>query len=199
MHNAPKPNVEDLPTKSQLRRYTIIAVIAAVAIGVMVYLPAEHGVDPTGVGSILGLTEMGEIKQQLAEEAAADELLHADDETSSQMENASQAPPQEVWKDEITFTLASGAATEIKATMEQGATLDYAWVTSGGGINFDLHAHAGGENVSYEKGRGQTSGDGSIETPFAGDHGWFWRNRDKSDVTVTLKLRGDYSGIVRSD
>jgi len=83
--------------------------------------------------------------------------------------------------------------------MEKGATLTYAWAAEGGRINFDLHAHAGGENVTYEKGRGQSSGEGSFETPFAGDHGWFWRNRDKSVVTVTLQLRGEYSGLVRSD
>lgn len=65
MHNAPQPKLEELPTKAQLRRYSVIAAIGAVAIGVMVYLPAEHGKDPTGVGSILGLTEMGKIKQQL--------------------------------------------------------------------------------------------------------------------------------------
>jgi len=53
--------------------------------------------------------------------------------------------------------------------------------------------------VTYEKGRGQTSGEGSFETPFAAGHGWFWRNRDKADVTVTLQLRGDYSEIVRSE
>ena len=70
MYNAPQPRPEDLPTRSQLRRWTIIAVVGAVAIGVMVYMPAELGRDPTGVGSILGLKEMGEIKQQLAEEAA---------------------------------------------------------------------------------------------------------------------------------
>ena len=34
------------------------------------YLTAEYGTDPTGVGNVLGLTEMGEIKQQLAREAA---------------------------------------------------------------------------------------------------------------------------------
>ena len=81
MHNAPKPNIEDLPTKAQLRRSTIIAATGAVAIGVMVYLPAEYGTDPTGVGNVLGLTEMGEIKQQLAAEAAADEALHGGDES----------------------------------------------------------------------------------------------------------------------
>ena len=53
--------------------------------------------------------------------------------------------------------------------------------------------------MTYEKGRGQTSGEGSFETPFAAGHGWFWRNRDKADVTVTLQLRGDYSEIVRSE
>ena len=71
MHNAPRPKLEDLPSKTQLRRSSLFAGIGAVAIGVMVYMPAEFGRDPTGVGTILGLTEMGEIKQQLAKEAAA--------------------------------------------------------------------------------------------------------------------------------
>ena len=204
MHNAPKPNIEDLPTKAQLRRSTILAAIGAVAIGVMVYLPAEYGTDPTGIGSILGLTEMGEIKQQLAAEAAADEALHGGDDSSSLMDDifglfVSTADAQEAWQDEITFTLAPGEFTEIKATMQEGATMNYAWVATGGRINFNLHAHAGGEEVTYEKGRGQTSGEGSFETPFAGDHGWFWRNRDDANITVTLQLRGDYSEIVRSE
>lgn len=204
MHNAPKPNIEDLPTPAQLRRSAIIAGIGAVAIGVMVWLPAEYGTDPSGVGSILGLTEMGEIKQQLAAEAAADEALHGGDESSSLMNDifglfVSTAYAQEAWQDAITFTLAPGESTEIKATMEEGVTLTYAWEATGGRINFDLHAHAGGDAVTYEKGRGQTSGKGSIETPFAGDHGWFWRNRDDADVTVRLQLRGDYSEIVRSE
>jgi hypothetical protein len=204
MHNAPSPNIEDLPTLAQLRRSSIIAGIGAVDIGVMVYLPAEYGTAPTGVGSILGLTNMGEIKQQLAAEAAADEALHGGDEAASLMDDivgffVSTAHAQEAWQDEITFTLAPGESTEIKATMGKGVTLNYAWVATGGRVNFDLHAHAGSDAVTCEKGRGQTSGEGSIETLFAGDHGWFWRNRDKADVTVTLQLRGDYSEIVRSE
>ncbi len=204
MHNAPKPKLEDLPTKAQLRRSSIIAGIGAVAIGVMVYMPAELGQDPTGVGRILGLTEMGVIKQQLAAEAAADEPLHGVDETSSLMNGifglfVGAAYAQEAWQDEITFTLQPGEYTEIKATMEEGATLFYAWTSNGGRVNFDLHAHSGGQDVTYEKGRGQTEGEGNFETPFAGDHGWFWRNRDDQAVTVILQLRGDYSTIVRDE
>jgi hypothetical protein len=203
MHNAPKPNLEDLPTRAQLRRSSIIAAIGALAIGVMVYMPAELGKDPTGVGGLLGLTEMGEIKQQLAAEAAADAETHGED--SSWLMNdvlglfVGAAHAQEAWQDQITFTLAPGEYTEIKATMDEGATLLYEWSSEGGRINFDLHAHADGQDVTYEKGRGKTSGEGSFETPFAGDHGWFWRNRDDEAVTVTLQLRGDYSAIVRDE
>ena len=203
MHNAPKPKLEDLPTNAQLRRSSIIACIGALAIGVMVYMPAELGKDPTGVGSLLGLTEMGEIKQQLAAEAAADAETHGD-ETSSLVNDilglfVGTAHAQEAWQDQITFTLAPGEYTEIKATMEEGASLFYAWSSEGGRINFDLHAHADGQDVTYEKGRGKTSGEGGFESPFAGNHGWFWRNRDDEAVTVTLQLRGDYSAIVRDE
>lgn len=203
MHNAPKPKLENLPTKAQLRRSSIIAGIGAVFIGVAVYMPAELGQDPTGIGKILGLTEMGEIKQELKAEAEADALLHGEDQSSLMNDIfglfVSTAHAQEAWQDTITFTLEPGDFTEIKATMEEGATLFYSWTSEGGRINFDLHAHAGGENVTYEKGRGKTDGEGSFETPFAGDHGWFWRNRDKEAVTVTLQLRGDYSTIVRDE
>jgi hypothetical protein len=87
MYNAPQPNIQDLPTSAQLRRSTIIAALSAVAIGTIVYLPAEYGSDPTGIGSILGLTQMGEIKQQLYAEAEADELA------ASQITTA-LAPPE---------------------------------------------------------------------------------------------------------
>lgn len=202
MHNAPKPKLEDLPTKAQLRRSSIVAGLGAVAIGVMVYMPAELGKDPTGVGGLFGLTEMGEIKQQLARERAEDAASHGTDTSSSLLEEVlglfvSTAYAQEAWTDEVIFTLQPGEGFEVKATMEEGATLAYAWTATGGRINFDLHAHAGSQNVTYDKGRGETAGDGSFETPFAGNHGWFWRNRDKAPVMITLKLRGGYSAIVR--
>ena len=71
MYNS-KPLNTDLPSSRQLLRSTIIAFIVAVVLLVTVVLPSEYAIDPTGVGRMLGLTEMGEIKGQLAEEAAAD-------------------------------------------------------------------------------------------------------------------------------
>lgn len=67
------PGVQSVPaTPGGLIRSTLIAAGAAGAILVLFWLPAEYGIDPTGVGALTGLTEMGEIKQQLAAEAEAD-------------------------------------------------------------------------------------------------------------------------------
>src|SRR6056297_872716 len=89
--NADKPDPALLPTPRQLRRSTIAAAIGAAFIGICVYLPAEYGTDPTGVGNILGLTEMGEIKQQLAREAAEDELIHGGETSPRALSTTSSA------------------------------------------------------------------------------------------------------------
>ena len=66
-------NVQSVPaTPGGLIRSTLIAAGAAGAVLVLFWLPAEYGIDPTGVGGLTGLTEMGDIKQQLAAEAEAD-------------------------------------------------------------------------------------------------------------------------------
>jgi len=38
---------------------------------------------------------------------------------------------------------------------------------------------------------------GSIKAAFDGSHGWFWRNRSKQTVEVTLTTKGQYSSIKR--
>jgi hypothetical protein len=207
MFNAKKPSLEELPSSAQLLRSTIIAAVSAVAILVTVVLPAEYGIDPTGAGRVLGLAEMGEIKTQLAEEAEMDRQMEAADDDQSSLFNdilglfvgSAHAQEQEDWRDVVTFTLAPDASAEIKMVMEEADVAEYAWVAAGGRINFDLHAHGGGQSVDYDRGRGATSGEGSIEAPFAGNHGWFWRNRDSAAVTVTLQLRGDYSEITQTN
>jgi hypothetical protein len=50
-------------------------------------LPAEYGIDPTGAGRALGLTQMGEIKTQLHDEAKADRRR-------DQAAGETPAPPQ---------------------------------------------------------------------------------------------------------
>ncbi len=202
MFNAEKPSLEELPSSAQLLRSTVIAAAGAVVILATVILPAEYGIDPTGAGRVLGLAEMGEIKQELADEAEQDSLIHGD-QSSGLIEDVlglfvGTAHAQDAWKDTVTFTLAPGEYTEVKLNMDKSDTAEYAWTAEGGRINFDLHAHGSGQSIDYEKGRGKTSGDGSFEAPFAGEHGWFWRNRDEADVTITLQLKGTYRALNQS-
>lgn len=202
MYNAPQPRPEDLPSKAQLLRASILAAIGAVVILVTVYLPAEYAVDPTGAGRVLGLTEMGEIKHELAEEAAQDALIHGD-QSSSLVDGvfglfAGAAHAQEAWTDTVTFTLDPSTTAEIKLVMAAGDVAQYDWAATGGRINYDLHAHGAGQAIDYARGRGETAGEGSIEAPFAGEHGWFWRNRDDVPVTVTLQLSGTYAEVIEA-
>jgi hypothetical protein len=82
---------ESEPDTRRLLRSTLIAAIAAVALLVTVVLPAEYGIDPTRIGRVLGLTQMGEIKVRLAREAAADQA--ADDAAAEAEAKADTAPP----------------------------------------------------------------------------------------------------------
>ncbi|WAC58569.1 transmembrane anchor protein [Brevundimonas sp. SL130] len=77
MYNANKPDASELPSTAKLLKSTGLAVVVASALLVTVVLPAEYGIDPTRVGSLLGLTEMGRIKRQLAAEATAEEASAA--------------------------------------------------------------------------------------------------------------------------
>jgi len=207
MFNAEKPSLDELPSSAQLIRSTIIAATSAVVILVTVVLPAEYNIDPTGIGGAIGLAEMGEIKTQLAEEAEADrQIMEAEDEQSSLLNDvfglfvgAAHAQEAMVWRDETTFTLAPGDSADWKMEMDAGQMAEYRMLVEGGRVNFDLHGHGGGETVTYEKGRGSTGSEGEVTAAFDGQHGWFWRNRDSSDVTVTIQVRGEYAEFVQLD
>jgi len=50
---------------------------------------------------------------------------------------------------------------------------------------------------SYSKAKQIKADKGEFTAIFDGTHGWFWRNRSNSDVTITLKTKGEYLSIKR--
>jgi hypothetical protein len=100
-------------------------------------------------------------------------------------------------KDEMTVTLEPSEGVEVKLAMKKGAKANFVWTASGGVVNFDMHGDVGGKETSYEKGRGVAEQKGVLEAGGDGMHGWFWRNRGKANVTVTLKVDGDFSALKR--
>lgn len=206
MFNAQRPRLDDLPTSRQLTQATTGAVAAAAAILVTVVLPAEYAIDPTGIGRTLGLTQMGEIKQQLAQEAASDRA--AVPASASPALSTSEARPAAPTsgslgtRTDITrVTLAPGEGAEVKVSAAKGATVAFQWTVEGGLVNYDTH----GDPVSapagfyhgYGKGKQSAGQQGELVAAFDGKHGWFWRNRSDGPVIVILRTEGQYSDIRR--
>lgn len=208
MYNANKPTDADLPSTRKLLKSTGIAVAVAAGLLVTVVLPAEYGVDPTRVGSLFGLTEMGRIKVSLAAEAQAEDVAEATAAatggsppvaTMAAPTPAGPAPaaPTGLRSDRTVLTLAPDQGAEIKLVMQAGATARFTWTSSGGRINYDTHADRPGTPYhGYNKGSAERVED-ELTAAFTGSHGWFWRNRTGQPVTITLVTEGAYSEIKR--
>lgn len=205
MYNTDLPTRVELPSTKKLLRSTAIAIATAAALLVAIVLPAEYGIDPTGIGETFGLTAMGKIKSSLAAEAKAEEAavnaqkVGATDLATAETTIVSMqaAPPART--DETIVTLKPGEATEIKMLMNKNAKVNYTWRTNGGLVNHDTHGDPlnGPKNAyhGYSKARQVSSDSGTITAAFDGSHGWFWRNRAEQDVTITLKTSGEYKAI----
>ena len=188
MTNFETPHRSELPTTAQLNRATGLAALIAGAILVTTVLPAEYGIDPTGIGKALGLKEMGDVKASAQGEEQATTAVTAPVATATTSSSGVQTG-------EVTLTLQPGEGREVKATMKAGEEFDFSWSTNGGAVNYDQHGEVAGaasnEFTSYEKGT-KTSSSGKFRAPFDGTHGWYWRNRTDSPVTITVKATGQF-------
>jgi len=203
MYNSNVPKDIELPSSKQLIRSTIIALITALILLFTVVLPAEYAIDPTGIGRVLGLTEMGEIKDQLAAEAeqqreisasGISEMVSEETVPSKEAESTMESKPS----DTRSIVLKPGEAAEVKLGIKKGDVVSYEWSVDTGHVNYDTHGDTKGiDYFGYGKGRAVTEDKGELKAEFDGKHGWFWRNRSGKTVTVTLNVSGDYSGIYR--
>ena len=154
MFNAQQPTEKDLPTSAHLLKSTIIAIIVAIILLIMVILPAEYGTDPTGVGKILGLKEMGEIKISLLEESQ-NESSQENNTSSIKTDSVEQVMVNNtINNDVVEITIEPGKAIEIKLEMKSGSLVQYEWKTIKGGLNYNLHGdgYKGSQQfISYKK------------------------------------------------
>ena len=73
MSKSNMPTDRELPSTNKLIKSTILAAAIAGVLLITVVMPAEYGIDPTGIGNVIGLKKMGEIRVSLAKEEAADQ------------------------------------------------------------------------------------------------------------------------------
>lgn len=215
MYNTNLPSRAELPSHGKLLRSTAIAALIAIVLLVTAILPAERGIDPTGIGRALGLTKMGEIKVSLVTEANAKATTPVENvpvapaiQSAAQTHTASKRAPatalpeaKTAQQHTMTLILKPGESAEIKLGMRKEARVRYEWSSAGGLVNFDTHGDPVNATKNfyhgYGKGRGAAGDKGALVAAFDGKHGWFWRNRSGSEVTITLKTSGDYEQIKR--
>lgn len=190
MSNNPTPLHASTP---QLAKATAIALLAAGALLVTTVLPAEYGIDPTGIGKALGLTAL-----DTAAEAAPAQAVP---EASAPAPQASVIQhPAAFRSEEMTLTLQPNEGAEVKAQMRAGEAFVFSWVSVGGPVNFDMHGEKpndGDQFSSYWKDRGQTEAHGSFTAPFDGSQGWYWSNKGSAPVTITVKVSGYFEKLYR--
>jgi hypothetical protein len=187
-------------SNQSLMKATSGAAAAALVILALFVLPAERGIDITGIGGALGLTKMGAKNPPVDSMPALAPAQTAGDLPVPNRQSISQATAYR--SDEMELVLPPNAGAEIKAQMKKGDHYIFQWAATGGPVNVDMHGerpHAGKAFTSYWKDVDQTSAQGSFTAPFDGTHGWYWRNRGDQTVTIKVKTSGFYEKLFRPD
>lgn len=219
MYNTDIPNREELPSTAKLIRSTIVAAIVALVLLVTVVMPAEYALDPTGAGRLLGLTEMGEIKEQLAEEAAADaeaEMVAVQSSTEQGPQEVSEPVMAEPAEESVSATEAEVTAAEPEPAPEPEAA-EPQWqdevrvvLTPGEGTEFKLtmeegavarfswaseggpinyDTHGNGSGQSISYEKGRGVPQDEGELEAAFTGDHGWFFRNRNDNNITLVLR----------
>ena len=99
----------------------------------------------------------------------------------------------------VTVRLPGGTAIEVKALLEGGDPLVYAW-QSNGPVYFDFHGHdernESGFYTRYADGE-SVADSGGIVAAYAGQHGWYWENTATEAIDITLTASGFFDELIR--
>ena len=199
------------PSGKQLWLGTLVALGAGVVLLVTAILPAEYGIDPTGIGGVLGLTELtapagrtleivdviggNEVVREVEIPDYGDPVplpnpgVHQDEEA--------EGPPK---TRTMMITIPAESETEIKTVLREGKMILYSWSVDRGDIYSDFHGHDPAISdqfwVRYREHQEGSSGSGSLVAPFSGEHGWYWLNYNEFPVTVTLTFSGYFDDVI---
>ena len=146
-------------------------------------------------GGFLFVMQMHELQQSYMG-SVADTTITANADTSADKNVPLPATEQTAWKEEIKITIAAKWELEYKFRMKKDAKLQYAWDTGGTKLFYDFHGEPKGDTTGYFKSYKESTGaksSGFLTAPFEGIHGWYWKNQSNKPVTVTLKVKGDYT------
>ncbi|MFT5500381.1 MAG: hypothetical protein ACI88G_000510 [Woeseiaceae bacterium] len=201
------------PSKNTLLKGGLLALVIAFLVTVLFVLPAEYGVDPTGIGSKLGLLDLAETEETANEDPNAatrivqgtfpgipQEFDYWEPEVLGDPYSRSQESTFR--SDTLTIALDVGEQVEYKAVMRQGDALVYSWKLDAGVVYTDFHADPGEGAEGYPdqyyiryKESEESESNGSLVAPFGGNHGWYWLNIEDNPIEIKLEVHGFYDQI----
>jgi len=198
-------------TKKQLIRYVLTALLIGGIVLVTAVLPAEYNIDPLGTGELFGFSKL--YAQPAADENNLETVqlnfkkLSIEEIGSGQdvpiPAEVDDPPPAEQYRaredNNIEVLVKAGKGIEYKFKMLKYGKTKYEWSTNDGSILYsDMHGEIIMDDPpkeeffeSYTEAYSNNM-TGTLTAPFKGKHGWYFRNKNKEDVTVTIKLKGQY-------
>ena len=128
-------------------------------------------------------------------EHTTNEELMQGSATAMQDKAAAGNPDEIKWQDTVEINLPARGDLEYKFLVSKGKCFSYYWKTNGEPLFYDFHGEPTNDTSGYFESFGKDtrgSDTGSLTAGFTGTHGWYWKNNSTSNVTITLKLSGDY-------
>lgn len=206
---------QPLPSTRSLLKSTALAIAVASVILVTTVLPAEYGIDPTGIGARLGLGALN-IDADAAEPETPAPAARIDNAANAKLALKAEAAfgkaegqsldaaavslsAAPLRRDTLTLTLAPGKGAEVKAHMKPGDGLTFRW-TASGDVAVDMHGerpNAKKSWTSYAVETAQREAAGTFVAPFEGTHGWYWQNRGSVPVEVQIEVVGFQQDLYR--
>ena len=200
----------DAPSRSALLKAAIGTFIGGAIVAVLFVLPAEYGVDPTGIGERIGLTELAGVGAPAINSAprtvqgvfpaAPEEFDYYDPEVLG--DPYSRTHGTRFRSDTIEVPIDEFEQVELKAVMKQGDAFVYSWRLVEGDIVYaDFHADPHQVDqypaeywIRYLE--SESDGEsGSLVAPFDGNHGWYWLNIEENPIRIELQIHGYYESL----
>ena len=177
------------PAMRTLARASAASLGVAMVVLVVAVLPAEYGLDPTGLGRALGFAALSQ--------PAAIEVVAPP--PGAELAPVQQGPyglyPRGYQVDSRVFVLGPYEYVEYKYHLAEHATMLFEWVADGDVVH-DFHGVPDGApssaEQSYDK-QARRRADGTFTAPFTGIHGWYWENPGGETVRVRVTTSGFYT------
>ncbi len=197
----------------------IVATFAALIIGIIILvtavLPAEYGIDPTGIGKRAGFTKLYQPAEQniltpsmgiVAQPAY--KLLKLEGggsepeiERPAEANNPAPEKQYEEREDSIQISIRAGKGMEYKVRMLKYGRLKFEWQTDKGAVYYDCHGDVKQANppkdIYFESYAISYSNNviGNIVSPYEGKHGWYFKNINAFDIKISIRMKGQYEII----